>query len=64
MDIDYDFFKKTDRRIDLIFAEDPQKLLANVKKHLEKENMQPLSLNIVKEHNNFCALVVGEPKGK
>ena len=51
---------KPDKKLDLIFAEDPGKLLMNIKTHLENENMHPISLKIVKEHNNFCALVVGE----
>lgn len=51
---------KSDKKLDLIFAEDPGKLLINIKTHLESENMHPVSLKIVKEYNNFCALVIGE----
>lgn len=51
---------KSDKKLDLIFAEDPSKLLMNIKTHLESENMHPVSLKIVKEYNNFCALVIGE----
>lgn len=49
-----------DRTLDLIFAKDPGNLLMNIKAHIENENIHPLSLNIVKECNNFCAVVVGE----
>ena len=49
-----------DKKIDLVFAEDPKDLLENVRSHLEKEHLKPISMNIVKEHNNFCALIVGE----
>ncbi len=49
-----------DKTLDLIFAEDPSKLLMNVRTHIENENIHPISLKIVKEHNNFCAVVVGE----
>lgn len=49
-----------DKKLDLIFAENPAKLLVNVRQHLQKQNMHPVSLNIVKEHNSFCAVVVGE----
>ena len=49
-----------DKKIDLVFAEDPKDLLENVRSHLEKEHLKPVSMNIVKEHNNFCALIVGE----
>ena len=59
--MDNDFLStKTDKKLDLIFAEDPGKLLMNIKTHLENENMHPVSLKIVKEHNNFCALIIGE----
>lgn len=54
--------KKTDKKIDLIFSEDPGKLLIDVKSHLEKENLHPISLNVVKEHNNFCAIVTSKQK--
>ena len=54
------FLTTVDKTLDLIFAEDPSKLLVNIKTHIEKENIHPVSLKIVKEHNNFCALVVGE----
>lgn len=50
------------KQIDLIFAQSPEDLLINVRSHLEKEKLEPLSLNIIKEFNNFCALVVGEGK--
>ena len=49
-----------DKTLDLIFGEDPGKLLMNIRTHLEKEHLHPVSLKIVKEHNNFCAIVVGE----
>lgn len=49
-----------DKKLDLIFAEDSAKLLKNVREHLQRQNMQPVSLNIVREHNSFCAVVVGE----
>lgn len=52
--------KKMDKKLDIIFAEDSKDLLENVRSHLEKEHLKPISLNIVKEHNNFCALIVGE----
>ena len=59
--MDNDFLStEIDKTLDLIFAEDPGKLLMNVKTHLEKENIHPTSLKIVKECNNFCAVVVGE----
>ena len=51
-----------DKKLDLIFSEDPGKLLLDVRSHLEKEKREPLSLNVVKEHNNFCALVVSKEK--
>lgn len=54
-------FESVNKKIDLIFAENPEDLLINVRSHLKKENLDPLSLNIIKEHNSFCALVVGEP---
>lgn len=53
---------KSNTKLDLIFAEDPGKLLLNVRNYLENEKLKPVSLNIVKECNNFCALIVGEPK--
>ena len=49
-----------DKTLDLIFAEDPSSLLMNIKTHLEKEHLHPVSLKIIKEHNNFCAVLVGE----
>ena len=59
--MDNDFLNTgLDKTLDLIFGEDPGKLLMNVKTHLEKEHLHPVSLKIVKEHNNFCAVVVGE----
>lgn len=51
-----------DKKLDLIFSEDPGKLLLDVRSHLEKEKREPLSLNVVKECNNFCALVVSKEK--
>ena len=57
-----DFLSKTNKKVDLVFAEDPEKLLINIRSQLEKESRDPVSLNIVKEHNSFCALVVSEPK--
>ena len=54
--------EKVNKQIDLIFASNPGDLLINVRSHLEKEKLEPLSLNIIKECNNFCALVVGETK--
>lgn len=50
---------KLDKKLDLVFAEDPGKLLMNIKTHLENENMHPVSLKIIKEHNNFCAVITG-----
>jgi len=47
-------------KIDLIFSDDPGKLLIDVRTHLQKENLNPVSLNIIKECNNFCALVVSK----
>ena len=59
--MDNDFLStKFDKTLDLIFAKDPGKLLMDVRTHIENENIHPLSLKIVKEHNNFCAVVVGE----
>ena len=59
--MDNDFLtSEIDKTLDLIFAEDPGQLLMNVKTHLEKENIHPTSLNIVKECNKFCAVVTGE----
>ncbi len=59
--MDSDFLTKgLHKKLDLIFAEDPSKLLLNIKTHLENENMHPISLKIIKEHNSFCALIVGE----
>ncbi len=55
-----DLSKELDKTLDLIFGEDPGKLLRNIRTHLENEHLHPVSLNIVKEHNNFCAVVVGE----
>ena len=51
-----------EEKVDLVFAKEPDQLLINVKSHLEKENLSPVSLNIVKECNNFCAIVVGKQK--
>ncbi len=51
-----------DKKIELIFAEDPKDLLENVRTHLDKEHLKPISMDIFKECNNFCALVVGESK--
>ena len=59
-----DIFKKANKKLDLIFAESPEKLLINIKTHLEKESLQPVSLDIIREHNKFCAVIVGEPKEK
>lgn len=50
------------QRLELIFSENPSNLLVDVRSHLEKENLKPVSMNILKEHNNFCAVVVGEPR--
>lgn len=50
----------TNKKLDLVFAEDPSKLLMNIRTHLENENIRPTSLKIVKEYNNFCAVIVGE----
>ena len=59
--MDKDFLSADiDKTLDLIFAKDPGELLMNVKTHLEKEHIHPVSLNIVKECNNFCAVVTGE----
>ena len=59
--MDNDFLStELDKTLDLIFAKDPGELLMNVKTHLEKEHIYPTALNIVKECNNFCAVVVGE----
>ena len=59
--MDKDFLSADiDKTLDLIFAKDPGELLMNVKIHLEKEHIHPVSLNIVKECNNFCAVVAGE----
>ncbi len=56
-----DFISKSiNKKLDLIFAENPAKLLMNIRTHLEDQNMQPVSLNIVREHNSFCAVIVGE----
>ncbi len=59
--MDNDFLsKEIDKTLDLIFGEDPGKLLMNIRTHLEKEHLHPVSLKIIKEHNNFCAVLVGE----
>ena len=59
--MDNDFLStELDKTVDLIFAEDPGKLLINIRTHLENENIHPTSLNIVTECNTFCAVVVGE----
>ncbi len=52
--------KEINKTLDLIFAEDPGKLLTNIRTHIEKEHLYPVSLKIIKEHNNFCAIVIGE----
>jgi hypothetical protein len=52
--------REINKKLDLIFAEDPGKLLMNIRTHIEKENIRPTSLNIVREHNNFCAVITGE----
>lgn len=49
-----------DKKLDFIFAEDPSKLLIDIRSHLKQENLEPLSLDIIKEHNNFCAVVVSK----
>ena len=49
-----------DKTINLIFSREPGELLNNVKRYLGRENLKPVSLNIVREYNNFCALVTGE----
>lgn len=51
-----------DNKLDLVFARTPGELLDNVKNYLERENLKPISMNVVKECNNFCAVVTGEPK--
>ena len=59
--MDNDFLSADiDKTLDLIFAADPSELLINIRTHLENENIHPTSLNIVRECNNFCAVVVGE----
>ena len=59
--MDKDFLNtELDKTLDLIFAEDPSKLLMNVRTHIANENICPVSLKIVKEYNNFCAVLVGE----
>ena len=49
-------------KVNFIFAEDPAELLINIRSHLKKENLDPVSLSIAKDHNNFCAKVIGKPK--
>ena len=56
------FLNKADKKIDLIFASDPKSLLERVRSYLERGSLRPLSMNIVRECNSFCALVVTESK--
>lgn len=56
------FFQKTDTKLDLVFAKDAGELLVNVRSHLEKQDLSPVSLNIIREHNNFCAVVTGKKR--
>lgn len=51
-----------EKNLDLIFARTPGELLDNVKSYLEKRNLKAVSMNVVKECNNFCAVVTSEPK--
>ena len=50
------------KQLDLIIGPTPGDLLSNVKSHLEKENLKPISMNVVKECNSFCAVLTSEPK--
>lgn len=51
-----------DNELDFIFAKEPSELLMNVRSHLKKENLEPVSMNVIREHNNFCAIVIGKQK--
>jgi hypothetical protein len=51
-----------DNKLNLVFARTPGELLDNVKNYLERENVKAVSMNVVKECNNFCAVVTSEPK--
>jgi|GEM_PF-3596384 len=51
-----------DNKLNLVFARTPGELLDNVKNYLERENLKAVSMNVVKECNNFCAVVTSEPK--
>ena len=51
-----------DKNLDLVFARTPGELLDNVKNYLEKRNLKPVSMNVIKECNNFCAVLTSEPK--
>ena len=60
----FENYKNSSQKLDLIFGEDAKSLLINVKSHLEKGGLEPISLNITREHNNFCAVVIGKPKSE
>ena len=49
-----------ERELDIIFADSPDKLLKNVRTKLKSGNLEPISLDIVREFNNFCAVVVSK----
>ena len=49
-----------ERELDIIFADSPDKLLKNVRTKLKSGNLEPVSLDIVREFNNFCAVVVSK----
>lgn len=53
-----------DKTLDILFAKNPEDLLITVRSHLDKKNLNPVKLNIIKELNNFCAVVVGESRKK
>ncbi len=50
------------KKVDLIFAPSSQDLLDNVKQHLKDQNLKIFSMSIIKEYNNFCAVVTSESK--
>ena len=51
-----------EKNLDMVFARTPGELLDNVKSYLEKRNLKPISMNVIKECNSFCAVVTSEPK--
>jgi hypothetical protein len=57
----FENYISSSQKLDLVFGEDAKSLLVNVRSHLEKERLEPISLNITREHNNFCAIIIGKP---